>query len=309
MKKTINVLEIDGGGIKSVSVLIQLRDFEKMVKTPLKDYFDLIAGTSTGAIIATLLSIGYTTDAILDLYVIHGEGIFHKDFFRWGIFRPKYDDTYFNHIIKEYTKELTLKDCQANILIPTYNATKKQGEIFKSSKAKLGDSENYKLFDVIRSSASAPTYFKATEINGDRYVDGGLYVNNPSLMAFIESVKDGYNKIDILSFSTGCIEEPITKGAANGGIATMASPTMNIVLTEATQTTDYLLKQLYAILPNLNGGNRFGIYVRCNSIIKKSSGKIDDASKENIQNLISDGETSAKINKDKMKYFFYNTLR
>ena len=68
--KTANVLEIDGGGIRGVAALVQLIEFERILKKPLKDHFDLITGTSTGAIVAVLLSVGYSTEDILNLYTV-----------------------------------------------------------------------------------------------------------------------------------------------------------------------------------------------------------------------------------------------
>jgi patatin-like phospholipase/acyl hydrolase len=304
--KTANVLEIDGGGIRGVSALIQLIEFERLIKKPLKDHFDLITGTSTGAIVAVLLSVGYSTEDILNLYTLHGNKIFDKNIFRFGILRPKYDDKYFNKILQEYTKDLTLKDCKTNVLIPTYNITTKEGKLFKSSKAKENNSENYKLFDVIRSSASAQSFFKPLEINGEKYIDGGMYVNNPSIMALIECLKDGYEKVNIISFSTGEKKSVIKDKTLDGGMLSWAEPTIDILLAEASELTDYTLEKLYPLLSNLLG-RRLGIYIRCKSLTAKANGKIDDASEKNISNMIEDGETSATMNKDLMRAFYLNT--
>ena len=304
--KTANVLEIDGGGIRGVATLIQLIEFERIIKKPLKDHFDLITGTSTGAIVATLLSVGYSTEDILNLYTLHGNKIFDKNIFRFGLLRPKYDDKYFNSILQGYTKDLTLKDCKTDILIPTYNITTKEGKLFKSSKAKVSSSENYKLFDVIRSSASAQSFFKPLEINGEKYIDGGMFVNNPSIMALLECLKEGYEKVNIISFSTGEKKFIIKDTTLDGGILSWAEPTIDILLAEASQLTDYTLEKLYPLLSNLLG-RRLGIYIRCKSLTVMSNGKIDDASEKNISNMIEDGETSAKMNKDLMRTFYYNT--
>lgn len=306
--KIANVLEIDGGGIRGLTALVQLVEFEKIIKKPIKDHFDLITGTSTGAIIAVLLSVGYSTEDILDLYTIHGENIFDKNILRFGYLRPKYDDKYFNKVILDYTKNLTLKDCKTEILIPAYNISKKEGKLFKSSKAKLNDEDNYTLFEVIRSSASAQSFFKPIEIRGDKYIDGGMYVNNASMMALLECLKEGYEKINIISFSTGEKKSVISNKTLDGGMISWAEPTVDILLAEGSQLTDYTLTNLYALLPNLLG-RRLGTYIRCKSIISMSSGKIDDASDKNMENMLKDGETSTKINKDLMRAFYLNTLK
>jgi patatin-like phospholipase/acyl hydrolase len=306
--KTANVLEIDGGGIRGLIALEQLIEFERVIKKPIKDHFDLITGTSTGAIIAVLLSVGFSTDDILSLYTVHGDRIFKKSFFRKGWFRPKYDDTYFNSILLEYTKGLTLKDCKTEILIPSYNVTKKEGKLFKSKKAKEDSSYNYSLFEVIRSSASAQSFFEPIDIDGDKYIDGGMYVNNPSAMALLECLKDGYERINIISFSTGEKAALIDNKVLTGGILSWAEPTVDILLAEGSQLTDYTLRNLYVLISNLLG-RRLGTYIRCKSLVSSSSGKIDDASEENMKAMIEDGKSSAKINRDLMRAFYLNTLK
>lgn len=306
--KTANVLEIDGGGIRGVAALVQLIEFERILKKPLKDHFDLITGTSTGAIVAVLLSVGYSTEDILNLYTVHGDRIFKKSFFRKGWFRPKYNDEYFNSILLQYTKTLTLKDCKTDVLIPAYNITKKEGKLFKSKKAKEDNSYNYTLFDVIRSSASAQSFFKPVVIEGDEFIDGGMYVNNASSMALLECLKEGYEKVNIISFSTGEKKSLISRKILEGGMLSWAEPTIDILLAEGAQLTDYTLSTIYPLLSNLLN-RRFGIYVRCKSLIVMSNGTIDDASESNINNMINDGETSAKMNKDLMRAFYLNTLK
>lgn len=306
--KTANVLEIDGGGIRGVAALVQLIEFERMLKKPLKEHFDLITGTSTGAIIAVLLSVGYSTEDILNLYTVHGEKIFQKSFFRRGWFRPRYDDKYFNSILLQYTKSLTLKDCKTEVLIPAYNITKKEGKLFKSKKAKEDESYNYTLFDVIRSSASAQSFFKPIVIDGDKFIDGGMYVNNPSMMALLQCLKEGYEKVNIISFSTGEKKSLVGRKILEGGILSWAEPTIDILLAEGAQLTDYTLETIYPLISNLLG-RRLGIYIRCKSLIVMSSGKIDDASEKNINGMIDDGETSAKMNRDLMRAFYLNTLK
>jgi patatin-like phospholipase/acyl hydrolase len=305
--KTANVLEIDGGGIRGVAALVQLIEFERLLKKPIKEHFDLITGTSTGAIVAVLLSVGYSTEDILNLYTVHGEKIFQKSFFRKGWFRPKYDDAYFNKILLQYTKSLTLKDCKTDVLIPAYNITKKEGKLFKSKKAKEDGKDNYTLFEVIRSSASAQSFFKPIKIGEDEYIDGGMYVNNPSVMALLECLKDGYEKINIISFSTGEKRSLVSRKILDGGILNWAEPTVDILLAEGAELADYTLETMYPLVSNLLG-RRLGIYIRCKSLIVMSSGKIDDASEKNISNMIDDGETSAKMNKDLMRAFYLNTL-
>jgi patatin-like phospholipase/acyl hydrolase len=301
MKKDLiyNILSLDGGGIRGLILLKQLIKLEEELGKPLYTFFDLIAGTSTGAIIGVLLSLGFSAKELLDFYTIHGEKIFNKKWYRLGIFRPKYDDDYFNDVIKRYIGERTLKDVYTDVLVVGYDITTKDKLIFKSKKAKVDDKYNYSLFDVIRSTASAPTFFKPHQMNksNNYIVDGGLVINNPSMISWIEVVNYDikYDKVNIISFSTGTKEKPVTKKVIRGGQLFWASPTVDILLSEQSQMTDYFMTALFA--------RENGKYTRCISVIDKSSGKIDDVSKENIQNMLIDGDKSALNNLDIMRDF------
>ena len=296
--KIANILSIDGGGIRGIIALEQLLVMEKLIDVPLYKYFDYIVGTSTGSIVAVLLSIGYSASDLLDLYYIHGSNIFDKKFFRFGITRPKYSDKYFNEILYKYVGDKTLSDCKTNIIIPAYNGSKSRIKLFKSSKSSI---DNYSLFDVIRSSSSAPTFFSPWEINGDLFIDGGLVANNPSVISLIEAIKSGYEYFNIISFSTGDKPKSI-EDKVGYGILGMASPTVDILFSEQAKTTDYVLDKLFELNPNLMNRS-MGLYTRCLSIIEKSSGEIDDASPNNIKNMMCDGKLSASNNLDKIKIF------
>lgn len=293
---TTKILSIDGGGIRGVAALQQLIEFRKLIDEPLHKYFNYISGTSTGAIIAGLVSIGLEPIEILTLYDVYGEEIFDKRFFRFGLLRSKYSDKSLNKVLKKYTKEKKLKDALTKLIIPAYNSTKREIKIFKSYK----DGVEYSLFDVIRSSSAAPTFFDPWKIDGQTFVDGGLVANNPALISLIEAVKDGNKDISIISFSTGLVEESISEKKAERGVIGMASPTIDILLTEQAETVDYVLQKLYEF--NKIEGN----YIRCSTFINMADKSMDNASKDNINNLIEDGRYSAKINKDKFINFINN---
>ncbi len=296
--KNYNILSLDGGGIRGLILLEQLVVLENILGTNIRNKFDLISGTSTGGIIAVLLSLGYSASDLLSIYTIHGENIFKKHFWRFGLFMPKYDDKYFNDLIKKYVDNKELKDLSTDVIIIGYNATLNDKIIFKSKLAKENNTYNYSLFDVIRTTASAPTFFKPYKLRDNNfYVDGGLVINNPTLVSWIEALK--YNeketKINILSFSTGINIKTKLKKYILGGLLNWVKPTVDILLTQQSLIVDYVTSQLF--------GREPGIYMRCKSIIDKSNGKIDDTSKSNIENMILDGKNSAELNIEKMKTF------
>ncbi len=237
--KTATILSINGGGIEGVAILVQLVKFEKIIKMPLHKYFEYIAGTSTGGIIATFLSIGYTASEILEMYTKYGDKIFHKEFLRYRLFRTKYNDNFFNGIIQKFTKGKTLLDTHTEVIIPAYNATTKRLKIFRSKDAKTTPALNFSIFDVVRATAAAPTYFKPHIINGDKYIDGGMIANNPAFIAFIEALKDGYEKVNILSFAIDSTLKVLEDPDTGYGIVGMGEYTTGVLLKEMDTMTDY----------------------------------------------------------------------
>lgn len=296
---TANILSIDGGGIRGVATLQQLITLEKTLKAPLHVHFDYITGTSTGSIVAGLLSIGMNPKDILQLYQEHGEKIFKKRFWRLGLTQSKYKDEELNSALQDYTQGKLLRDSLTKLIIPAYNVSKRQIKLFKSYK----DGNLYSLFDVVRASSAAPTFFDPWKINGETFVDGGLVANNPSMVAIIEAMKDGYDTFNVMSFSTGPRETALSDKDTKKGILGMASPTIDILLTEQSQMVDYTLGKLFEL------GSIKGNYVRCETYLARASSEMDDASPCNLAKLIEDGEDSAVINKNKMIQFYNVSIK
>lgn len=289
--KNYNILSLDGGGVRGIMLLNQLVDLEKKLNKPIYETFDLISGTSASAIICIFLAMGYTANEILEVYLKHSKKIFKKHVFRLGIFKSRYNDSFFNKLILKYVSDGRLKDLLCDVIIPTFNSTKKETVIFKSKNAKKDLSYDYKLFDVIRSCISAQTFFKPHKIGSSYFIDGGLIINNPSLIAYVETLgyTAKYKCVNVLSYSTG-IKDAIINKYKIYGILNWAKPTLDILLAEQSQITDYHMKEMGLNFDHLN-------YIRCESYILNSSGKIDDTREKNMENLISDSVLSTINNK------------
>lgn len=301
--RKINIAVFDGGGARGTTLIEMLDQFEKNTGESLFKNFDFFSGTSTGGIIAALYSLGYSAQEIKRLYTEHGPKIFEPSFWRRGLFRSKYSDKYFNKVLKGYFGDETLSDCKKALLIPAYNVSIMDKVLFKSTDAK---DANYLLRDVVRSTASAPTFFDPHIINSQVYVDGGLVINNAALVCLIEAMKMGGTEINILSFGTGRTEKPLTESKLESGILKNASALFDIVLTEQVQTVDYMTKELFNRVTSLLGRD-LGTYLRAECVIKLSSGEIDDFSRENIENMLADGRTSYNLNRAALKEFLYKT--
>lgn len=132
-------------------------------------------------------------------------------------------------------------------------------------------------------------------------MDGGMVINNPAKAAYLESKKflPKNVNINVLSFSTGRKDLKFKKSLIKGGMVQWASFLVNTMLQEQAILVDHDLSQLEHIDDTLR-------YVRCESQIKFSTGKIDDASKNNLKNMLKDGAISVQNNKRKILYFTKN---
>lgn len=237
--KPRRILALDGGGIRGVFSLMILRRIEELFRAErgqaglvLRDCFDFFAGTSTGAIIATLLAWGYSVDDILALYREQGGTMFtHSDLLDKatvkyqegplaGIFRRVFGE--------EELGTLRLWDpadpaCQKYLLIVLRNAsTGSAWPICNNPRALYNDPAladcnlRVPLWQLLRGSTAAPTFFRPQPIRiGDRsdlFVDGGMTpYNNPALIAALMATLPAYRidwpagveRLHVVSIGTG----------------------------------------------------------------------------------------------------------
>lgn len=292
--KDYNILSLDGGGIRGIMLLQQLVDLEKTLGCPINSVFDLISATSTSAIIAILLAEGFSAQSILDLYLKNIK-ILKSYSFLFNIFRSK--DKYFNKVLKECVGNKNLSDLKCDVIITTYNVTRKEKTIFKSRKAKKNVTYDYKLFDVMRAGSSINGIFKPHKIGSSYFIDGGLLINNPSMISYVEvlNYRVRYNCINVLSYSTG-IRDAIIDISLKRKTRKNKKPNNDILLAEQSQITDYHMKEMGLNFNSLN-------YIRCESYVSESSGKFNDITSINIKNLMRDSIISTINNKPLVEMF------
>ncbi|MEM7185795.1 MAG: patatin-like phospholipase family protein [Bacteroidota bacterium] len=226
------ILALDGGGIRGALTLgflerIEsiLREREKNPNLLLCDYFDLIGGTSTGAIIAAGLSIGMTAGEMKDLYLGIGDKIFGKkysllfNFFKRS--RAKFDFQPLEDALADVFGDITMGSdkIKTNLCIVTKRAdTLSTWPIINNPKGKyFNHNKGMLLRKVVRASAAAPSYFVPQKIDvgfGETgaFIDGGVSLaNNPAFQLFLVATLKGFNygwetgadKLSILSLGTG----------------------------------------------------------------------------------------------------------
>lgn len=291
-RKNYNILSLNGGGIKGLKVLVQLIELEEKLDGSLLNYFDMIAGTSVGAIIGAMLAKGYTAKQIYSIFKEAGPGIFKKRFLS-SVRNPRYKDDYVNKILFKYLGDIQMVELKCDILILAYNGTTRDFTFFKNN----GKTKNVLVRDAVRASMSAQVYFKPFELNGNIYIDGGNGLNNPSIDALQEAsdLCDG-KKINLLNFGTGKSEKPLK---INQNIIQWLITSVELNMTEAEQLTQK--RVAYSFDKKVNP--LYNKYTYCDSPLYYSSAEMDDASPKNIENLVRDGRLAYKGNELEINSF------
>ena len=185
---------------------------ERKLGQPIGGYFDLIAGTSTGAIIAAALALGEPAKRIEDLYRQHGAAIFARpkrnpslpfrlmgpilrllksDIDAGSLSHSKYSSEPLRHALTTVFGDHTLEQARQRLVIPAVDLTRAQTVVFKTPHLPEMDRDrHFKAVDVLMATTAAPTYFPMATIHqGSAYCDGGLWANNPSAVALAEALR------------------------------------------------------------------------------------------------------------------------
>jgi len=217
MSQKKRILSIDGGGIRGIYPATILAEIEKQLPEPLYKYFDLIAGTSTGGIIALGLGLGFSASQVAGFYEQYGSDIFGG----WKIIklakhllRTKYSHEQLEKALKETFGDKLIGDSKTRLVIPSMNIKTGQVHIYKTCHRKDFDRDYHRpAYEAALATSSAITYFP-NYINStkDILTDGGLWANNPTLVALVDALGIlNWNKDDLRVLSIGCIEKPYNK--------------------------------------------------------------------------------------------------
>lgn len=195
------ILSCDGGGIRGIIAARCLEKLENVEGKPCNQIFDLMAGTSTGAIIAAALAAGIPAKELVNLYITKGKEIFIKTPNPWTrLWKWEYCKKGVKKIFIELFGDKVLKELPVDIIITAKDTVRSETMFFE--KKRFG---NMLLREAVESSMSAPTYF---EPNG-RYIDGGVgSFNNPCYQAAVEAIHYlGYPRGQTKLFSFGAGRE------------------------------------------------------------------------------------------------------
>src|SRR5215469_7314044 len=238
------LLAIDGGGLAGLipaECLIQIEEqLNQQTGRPqaLCEHFDLIAGTSTGAILVAGLALGLRAAELRDFYLKFGREIFRKSFLPVR-FWHSYPSAPLENRLKEVLGEKTTfgsNHLRTQILIVTKNATLGNDWFFSNNPNNkfLKNNSALPLWQIVRASAAAPTYFPPETIDvpddtgkkqSYEFIDGGVSsYNNPALQVFLEATIPQYgngwpmgsDRLLLMSLGTGFNSIAIEAGKASG---------------------------------------------------------------------------------------------
>lgn len=285
----IRILSIDGGGIRgafAARVLAHLDDGLRAASGKgVAETFDLFAGTSTGSIIAAALAAAnmpgarYRTPAeITDAYVERGEEIFKKRWrldLKFGLTSPQYKTNGLHELLTDAWQDLRMGELRRNLVVPFYNMNETKeanGPIVAlGGPCFAGESAfpDLRLRNVVQASCSAPTYFNplyfdaAKDNHGQperdeedardyafRGVDGGVFANNPSLIALaLARAHLGDGPVVVVSVGCGQDRPPRTASTGSLGVYEWVRPGRGVPLWSIAQrgqtdTVELMVRQL-----------------------------------------------------------------
>lgn len=331
MANPVKILSVDGGGIRGIIAARVLKEIETRARKPLGQIFDLIAGTSTGGIIACGLAkpgAPLSTAQLLELYTARGAEIFHRSLWRTvstagGIADEKYPPEPLEGILKETLGEGKLSDITGpRVLVTSYAielpAVAKSSARTDSTRAPfffkswniddpakpLPPAWDFLLRDVARATSAAPTYFPPAliySVAGEpaALIDGGVVANNPAMCALAEAMRlwPGRECI-VASVGTGALERDIPYWEAKDwGLVEWARPVLSVLMDGSCDTVTYELDRVLG-----DRHFRFDISLGTRSDPTAAYDDMDNTSPENVglflgraEKLLSDPQTQDRL--------------
>jgi uncharacterized protein len=297
----MRVLAIDGGGIRGLIPALVLADLEARTRRPISASFDLIAGTSTGGILACALARAsdagdgphFSASALVQLYVDEGPKIFSADLLRRirtvdGFIDERYSDAGLRAALDKYLGDARISEALTDVFVTAYELEERFAFFFRSSRARVKASDDFTMADAAHATSAAPTYFEPArvrdvgEVKTYTLVDGGVFATNPAMCALAEVSRAGkLGEVDLLlSLGTGSQSEPIRYEDARGwGQLEWAPRIVDVVFDGLSETVDFQASQLLD-----------DKYVRLQTGLAGADEGLDDASAKNLAALRRIGE-------------------
>lgn len=259
------ILAIDGGGIRGVIPATVLAEIEGRAEQPVSSLFEVIAGTSTGGILALGLSCPgpggeprFTASELVRLYREQGPRIFPHEFTGRlrQLFGPKYSDRGRRGVLSERFGEVRLSGAVTDVFVTSYDLQGRQPFFFRSAASgSTGGPRDYGMVEAAMATSAAPTYFRPVRIPGAPgkqdlvLVDGGVFANNPTMCGFVDdsTAKGAAEGTLIVSLGTGEAlrrANPVYPAAKRWGLIGWAKRILGVVFDGVSEATNYEIESL-----------------------------------------------------------------
>ena len=321
------VLALDGGGIRGLIPAEVLVEIESHTGRRICELFDLVAGTSTGGILALGLTKpdgnggpAFTAEDMCDLYLKDGRRIFPHSVFRKlrtldGLIDARYPAAPIERLLAERFGKTMLSQALTEVVIPSYDLSAPGPYFFKREYAR-NETEDWDvaMAMVARATSAAPTYFDPAMLppaTGHRHhslVDGGTFANNPTLSGYVDALRLKREARRILVVSIGTGLPPQTPGsgpipieaskAGHFGLIRWARPILDVVLDGVPKAVEYQMRAIQA------AGADVLNYYRLQSPLPTASHALDDASPENCAKLVADARDLIAASTDTLEKIY-----
>lgn len=318
MKRKIRILSLDGGGIRGIlpGVILAFVEEELQKRTSsdrrLADFFELIAGTSTGGILACgylcphdsqPLRSKFTAREVLDIYLGHGGEIFAASTLQQfrslgGVTDERYQADVLEAKLKELFGDTYLSQLLKPCLIPAYDIRNRRTKFFDTTDGAFATGD-FLVRDVARATSAAPTYFEAASVKSKfqvphALIDGGVFANDPTMCAYAEARSLDFSAVlgpefpknpsakdmMILSLGTGKEMRPFHfEHAKDWGKVGWVNPLLEIMMSAASEVVGYQVRQMFQTLESDRD------YYRLDPELHDASPDMDDVSRGNIIEL------------------------
>jgi predicted acylesterase/phospholipase RssA len=276
----MRILAIDGGGIRGLIPALVLAEIEHRTGRRIAELVDLIAGTSTGGILACALSRPDPLPAaeIAGLYDQEGPKIFDRSLLKTitsadGYLDELYSDAGLVAALQRYLDDTRLADATVPVLLTAYDLEARNAVLLRSA-----EGGELSMVDAAHATSAAPTYFEPVRVGARTLVDGGVCAVNPAMTAYAEVAGE---TLDVLaSLGTGEHTRALPYDKVKGwGKLAWAQPIIDVVFDGSADTVDAQLARL--------AGAR---YVRLQTRLDEASDNLDDASAGNLAALRREAE-------------------
>jgi uncharacterized protein len=276
----VKVLAIDGGGIRGLIPALVLAEIEQRTSRRIAELVDMIAGTSTGGILACALGKPDPLPAaeIASLYVEEGPRIFDRSLLKQitslgGYLDERYSSSGLVKALDRYLDDTPMSAATVPLVLTAYDTEARAIHLLRSE----GEHSGASMVDAAHASSAAPTYFEPVRLDGATLIDGGVFAINPALVAYAEL----RGKLDLLlSLGTGEHTRPLPyEKVKDWGQLEWARPVIDVVFDGGQDAVDM---QLRALLPEG--------FVRLQTQLEKASDDLDDASSDNLDRLREEAE-------------------